>query len=366
MKTIKILTVVLLSWCMAVLPVLATLTATVTPGYTFSANERPTVGTLNELGFPTVLISGTVDGSTGLTAGSVAGNLLADSVPDGVTLNYNGGAPRQLQILPGGVSWMQFNTNGLGRGLAGGWSQGAATGTNLNVTVDGVTISFTTNGLLTIPAGFLAGVFFVFPATPNFTNTWGTTSTFLITNFNTPVPSNQVFYVTNFWRGTVITTNNTAQTIADGDQVAMLSTLQTSNTVAQLKAMAQYAQYKARFTGGGAYTNLHRLAAFFFAGATTNGASGAATTYPLFLNTNADFSMDVNIGGSWTSTAGNSFTTYVGDENTNNIFTIDNSTQTATVDRNRFILPPHYGIYLLRTAGGGSATFALNIEAIPY
>ena len=91
---------------------MATLTARVTPGYQFSASERPTTATLNLLATPTITIYGTVDGTTGLTPGSVTGSMLADSVRDGTsyggTLDWvtiSGG--RALQVQAAGL----VNTN---------------------------------------------------------------------------------------------------------------------------------------------------------------------------------------------------------------------------------------------------------------
>ena len=98
----------------------ATLSAVVTSGYTFGPSEIPTIATLNELGEPTIQIIGTVDGSTGLTPGSVTGTLLADSVPDGSTLTYNGASPRQLMIAQQGVGSNNIAVLALGAGLLGG------------------------------------------------------------------------------------------------------------------------------------------------------------------------------------------------------------------------------------------------------
>ena len=103
MNTLKCLTVLLTAWMLATGPALATLTATVSPGYTFSTGETPTTAKLNLLAQPTITISGSVDGSTGLTAGSVTGNLLADSVPDGVSLGWNGSSPRALYVITLGL-----------------------------------------------------------------------------------------------------------------------------------------------------------------------------------------------------------------------------------------------------------------------
>lgn len=74
------------------------LTATVTPGYSFSDGERPTVGTLNQLGTPTVEIAGTVSGSVGLAAGTVSGVHLTDSVVDGRFTVYTNSTPRAITI----------------------------------------------------------------------------------------------------------------------------------------------------------------------------------------------------------------------------------------------------------------------------
>src|SRR5258708_37416 len=82
---------------------LATLTVTITPGYEYRVLTGPRAATLTVPGTPTATITGTVDGSTGLSAGSVSGTLLADSVPDGVTLHYNGASPRQLAVLSTGL-----------------------------------------------------------------------------------------------------------------------------------------------------------------------------------------------------------------------------------------------------------------------
>jgi hypothetical protein len=90
---------------------LATLTVTINPGYTFTEGERPTTSSLNQLGEPTATISGTVDGSTGLTAGSVTGTLLADGVPDGLTLDWNTASPRQLEVKLQGIHTNNFDTN---------------------------------------------------------------------------------------------------------------------------------------------------------------------------------------------------------------------------------------------------------------
>jgi hypothetical protein len=81
----------------------ANLTVTVQPGYSFGSNEQVTIGKLNQLGQPTIGVFGTLDGSVSLAAGSVNGSLLADTVPDGLTLGYNGSTPRQLTVTSAGL-----------------------------------------------------------------------------------------------------------------------------------------------------------------------------------------------------------------------------------------------------------------------
>lgn len=126
------------------LPAAAQLTAVVQPGYQFTTGERPTMTTLNLLGQPTITIQGTVSGSVGLAAKSVTGTILADSVPDGLTLDYNGASPRQLEVKNSGISTNQVATNFFGAGLAGG------AGTQAHVLVDGTSISVNTNNQLTL------------------------------------------------------------------------------------------------------------------------------------------------------------------------------------------------------------------------
>lgn len=129
---------------MLALPARAQLTAVVQPGYQFSAGERPTTGTLNLLGQPSITIQGTVSGSVGLAAKSVTGAILADSVPDGLTLDYNGANPRQLEVKASGISSNQVATNFFGAGIAGGG------GTQARVLVDGTSITVNGNNQLTL------------------------------------------------------------------------------------------------------------------------------------------------------------------------------------------------------------------------
>jgi hypothetical protein len=117
------------------------LTARVTPGYVFAEGERPTVGTLNQLGGPSIEITGTVDGSTGLSAGSVTGTILADSVVDDISLNYTNSSPRALQIKPYGITTNRIATNSIGAAhissnvlaTASGLSGGHGTQITLNI-----------------------------------------------------------------------------------------------------------------------------------------------------------------------------------------------------------------------------------------
>jgi hypothetical protein len=111
----------------------AELTATVQPGYQFSAGERPTVDTLNLLAKPSVSIAGTVSGTVGLAAGTVTGTHLADSVVDNITLDYNGASPRAIEIMPGGVT-----SNQLGNFTVQGTNIAKGTITCTNVAEQGI------------------------------------------------------------------------------------------------------------------------------------------------------------------------------------------------------------------------------------
>lgn len=115
---------------------LADLSVTVRPGYTFGANERPTTSTLNRLGNPTILITGTVGGTNaGIAAGSINGTHFSDTVVDGTNITYNSASPRALTITASGVDVTQISTNIAGLGIAGGG------GTNLYLNLEA------TNGL---------------------------------------------------------------------------------------------------------------------------------------------------------------------------------------------------------------------------
>jgi hypothetical protein len=84
----------------------ADLTAVVTPGYQFplDGSVAPTFQLLNELAQPTVTVYGTTGGTNLLTPGSVTGVSLSDTLPDGTTITWNAGSPRQLAVLPGGIA----------------------------------------------------------------------------------------------------------------------------------------------------------------------------------------------------------------------------------------------------------------------
>ena len=98
----------------------AQLTATVTPGYTFQSGEVPTTTKMNLLGLPTITISGTVSGSTGLSTNSVNGSQLVNNLPDGVTLDYyTVPNPRQLEVKTAGIYYTQLNVTAFGFGLRG-------------------------------------------------------------------------------------------------------------------------------------------------------------------------------------------------------------------------------------------------------
>ncbi len=104
---------ILTALLLAAFNVSATLTAVVTPGYQFpnDGSVPPTPALLNLLALPTIQIYGTIGGSNTLDPGSVNGVELADSVPDGgtlnlpvgVTLGWNTASPRQLAVNTAGI-----------------------------------------------------------------------------------------------------------------------------------------------------------------------------------------------------------------------------------------------------------------------
>lgn len=128
----------------------AQLTASVTPGYTFSPNEVPTTAKLNLLGQPNILISGTVSGTVGLAAKSVNGTHMTDNFVDGTTIDFNGSSPRAIEIKAGGVGATQLATSALGFGLAGGG--GTAAFVNTPGLIDTNTITTNASGQFTLAA----------------------------------------------------------------------------------------------------------------------------------------------------------------------------------------------------------------------
>ena len=288
MNTKQILSGLLILLLVAPQAALATLTATVSPGYQLSPGETPTYAKLNQLGQPSILISGTVDGTTGLTAGSVYGNLLADSVPDGISLNYNSASPRQLQVRTNGVSWTMLSTNVAGMGLLGGGT------TNLYVGIDGISLTYATNNYgqsNIVLFASLGNMLTILPPTPLYTNAWGTSNAFL---------------VTNLWVGT-----NPVPTLADSDTLPVAVSAQKTNTVVTLAAIAEYVTNRypsalpayttarAQFAGCAAQVTVSNLAdnvnalvriqTNFFAGGSiyavsfsTNGINAAITTNALY------------------------------------------------------------------------------------
>ena len=236
MKTLKFILAMICAWLLAVAPCGAVLTVQVTPGYAFGPDETPTTDHLNALGQPTVNVTGTLDGSTSLAAGSVNGILLADSVPDNISLQYNASVPRNLQVLSAGVaSWgltndgtttlrIAFNpslawanqTNGLG-------------GTNVLLSVNTNWVystiwkpaqiwSIPTNGFATNASGVYTN-----PA-----NAWGWTNITAITNLIQPgLGGTQV--------GTPTVTSNDVVPVIAYNQAG-------SNTTVTLRAIEQWMQ----------------------------------------------------------------------------------------------------------------------------
>lgn len=122
----------------------AELTATVSPGYTFATGERPTTSTLNRLGNPTILISGTLDGTNaGISAGSINANMFAANVVDNVSIDFTNSSPQALRIKSAGVGVREISSAIAGSGLAGG------SGSVLSVSVDDAGIAIT-NDVLTL------------------------------------------------------------------------------------------------------------------------------------------------------------------------------------------------------------------------
>lgn len=122
---------------------LAEITATVYPGYQFSANERPTTANLNLLGRPTIYISGTLGGTNvALAANSVTTTMMSDTLP-GSNLVWDASSPRKLVVMNAGVDTNQLSSGVAGLGLSGG------SGSQLRVNVDTNTVQIT-NDVITL------------------------------------------------------------------------------------------------------------------------------------------------------------------------------------------------------------------------
>lgn len=117
----------------------ADITATVYPGYQFSPLERPTTQSLNALGMPTIVISGTLGGTNvALGAGTVTGTMLSGTVVDGVTVDFNGSTPRAIEVMTEGIGTQQLARVDFAGPIAGGLD------TQVHLLFDGVTLL--TNG----------------------------------------------------------------------------------------------------------------------------------------------------------------------------------------------------------------------------
>lgn len=350
-------------------PALATLTATVTPGYQLSTGERPTTSTLNLLAQPSVLISGTVDGSTGLTPGSVYGNYLADSCVDDVTTYFNSSSPRAIAIKKGGVRWENIHTNALGIGLSGGWDPVGNSGTNVNVNIDGTTIVLNTNNALKISDNFLVGIFNIYPTTAGYTNAWGYTNAFAITNYNMPTVSNLWTYTTNISGGTTNITTNTTVAALDGNEIISIkSDLQNTNTTMNLNSVSQFVV--SQFTSGTnqlSVTNFNRVAAFASLFGTNTVDIAPPGPGRFYYNSNS-YAMIVRFNGTW-SVNNDTWTIYVADSVTNTVLPlVTNQNAGTTISQRVWMMPPGYGVYGKRISGSGGShcTGTFAIEAIPY
>lgn len=122
----------------------AEITATVYPGYQFSANERPTTAALNLLGRPTIYITGTLGGTNvALGANSVTTTMMSDTLP-GTNLSWDASSPRKLVIADSGVDTNQIAVGIAGLGLGGGGGAPLSNKTDnvyLQITNDVLTIS---------------------------------------------------------------------------------------------------------------------------------------------------------------------------------------------------------------------------------
>lgn len=164
------------------------LTVTVVPGYQFGANELPTTDHLNLLGEPTISVTGTLDGSTSLSAGSVNGTLLADSVVDGITIGYNASVPRALRVLAAGIA---------GPGLTNLNTTTLAVNYNATLCLNVVTNGGLTNQMLSWNTNWAVSYFYV----PWNVVTWSTNAPYYGTNnpwgFTGPTAITNLYYGTN-------------------------------------------------------------------------------------------------------------------------------------------------------------------------
>ena len=126
----------------------AELTATVYPGYTLSANERPTTAILNLLARPSVTVSGTLGGTNvGLAANSVNGAMLMTSVVDDDTIelfNNGGSTAIRLKAYNTGTNAIDANLAGLGLGGGDGFALSNKTD-NVSLTITNDTLTLMTN-----------------------------------------------------------------------------------------------------------------------------------------------------------------------------------------------------------------------------
>ena len=108
----------------------AGLSATVQPGYTFGADEVPTIDNLNLLGLPTISVYGTVDGSNGVAPNSLTGDQLVNGFPDDVTLEWYSSGPRSLRVKGAGIGTNQLAASAFAAPLTGGNSNVVTIATN--------------------------------------------------------------------------------------------------------------------------------------------------------------------------------------------------------------------------------------------
>lgn len=138
----------LVLWALCVPVAYAELTATVYPGYTLSANERPTTAILNLLARPTVSVSGTLGGTNvGLAANTVSGAMLQTSVVDDNTIEFfnNGGSTAiRLKAYNTGTNAISSNLAGLGLGGGDGYALSNKTD-NVSLTITNDVLTLMTN-----------------------------------------------------------------------------------------------------------------------------------------------------------------------------------------------------------------------------